>query len=133
MQFADLHEAQRCRAALVELFIHNAGGWPDRRSLVRVEELCEAAVGAVEDAECAAHLEAIAENARALFSERAHRRWDRASMPGKDFLRLEIVRELHLLNRRLRALEAQRREASAQALSQCDLFRSRRFGSFSNR
>lgn len=110
MQFADLYEAQKCRAALVELIIHNAGGWPDRRALVRVDELCQAAMGAIEDAECAAHIKTIAEYAGALYSERAHRKWDRGSMRGTDFLRLEIVRALHSLDRRLCAVETKRRE-----------------------
>lgn len=133
MQLAGLHEAQRCRAALVELVIHNIGGWPDRRSLARAEALCEAATAAVEDADCAAHLKTIAGYAAALFSERAHRKWDRERMLGKDFLRLEIIRELHSLNRRLCALEAKRREASAQAACQGEPFRPRRLGLFSNR
>jgi hypothetical protein len=112
MEFADLYEAEKHRAALLEVIIHNAGGWPDRASLVRTETLCEAAIGAIEDAECAARLNTVAEYARALFSERMHLRWHRGGMAGRDFLRLEIIRELHLLNRRLCALEAQRREAN---------------------
>src|SRR5262245_48197694 len=112
MRFADLDEAQQYRADLLELIIHNSGGWPDRRTLTRVEELCQAAMGVVEDPECATRLHSIAEYARALFSERTHREWDRGSIGGADFLRLEIVRALHSLNRRLCWLEANRRQAS---------------------
>src|SRR5258708_27140939 len=113
MQLADLYETQKHRAALLELIIHNVGGWADRRTLGRAEALCQAAMSAVDDAECAARVKIIAEHAAALFSERAHRKWDRSGMRGADFLRLEIVRALHSLNRRLRALAAQRREAPA--------------------
>jgi hypothetical protein len=133
MQLADLHEAQKHRAALLELIIHNAGGWADRRTLGRVEGLCRAAMGAVDDAECAAHIKIVAEYAAALFSERAHRKWDRSGVRGVDFLRLEIVRALHSLNRRLCAIEAKRREASAQAARPPALFQLRRFSSSSNR
>ncbi len=133
MQFADLHEAQKYRAALVELIIHNAGGWPDRQSLVRVEELCQAAMSAIEDAECTAYIKIVAECAEALFSERAHRKWDRGSMCGADFLRLEIVRALHSLNRRLGAIEAKRQVRGMQAISRREFVGQGRFGSLSNR
>src|SRR5262245_54855330 len=112
-RFADLYEAQQYRAALLELIIHNTGGWPDRRTLIRVEELCQAAMGVLEDAECATRLRSITEYARALFSEQTHREWDRGSIGGADFLRLEILRALHSLNGRLCALEANLRQASA--------------------
>jgi hypothetical protein len=133
MQLADLHEAQKYRAALLELIIHNAGGWPDRRTLGRAEELCQAATNAVDDVEFAARIKVIAEYAAALFSQQAHRKWDRGGMRGADFLRLEIVRMLHSLNRRLCAIEAKRRETRAQAAPRAESFGLRRFSSFSNR
>ena len=123
MRCADLVEAQQYRAALLELIIHHPGGWPDSRSLARAAELCRAAMGTVEDAECATHIDTVASCARALFSERAHQEWDRGHMRGADFLRLEIVRALHSLNRRLCALEAERREASVQSSSPMRRFR----------
>jgi hypothetical protein len=133
MQLADLYEAQKHRAALLELIIHNAGGWADRRTFGRAEELCQAAMSAVDDGECTVRIKIIAEYAAALFSERAHRKWDRGGMRGADFLRLEIVRALHSLNRRLYAIEAKRRETSAQAAPRPEFFGLRRFSSFSNR
>jgi hypothetical protein len=133
MQFADLYEAQKHRAALLELIIHNAGGWADRRMLGRVEALCHAAMSAIEDTECTTHLKIIAEHAGALFSERAHRQWDRSGVRGADFLRLEIVRALHSMNRQLCAIEAKRRETNAQAAPRPEFFGLRRFSSSSNR
>jgi hypothetical protein len=134
MQFSDGCEAQQCRAALLEIVIHSAGGRRDGRSLAKVERLCAAAMAVVEDdAECAAHVDAVAHYARALFSERAHRKWDRGSITGADFLRLEIVRTLHCLNRRLCALEERRREASARAAQRWNLFALGRASPFSIR
>ena len=115
MSFLDLDDARRHHAALLEIIIHHPGGWSDRASLSRVAELCRAATGAVDDAECREHLRIVAEYAADLFSEHVHRKWDRSNMSGADFLRLEIMSALHSFNRRLSAIEATRRGTSTQA------------------
>jgi hypothetical protein len=43
-----------------------------------------------------------------LFSEQAHKKWDRGNVSGADFLRLGIVRALHSVSRRLSEIEAAR-------------------------
>ena len=132
MRFEDVREAQKYRAALLEIIIHDAGGWANRGSLSKVDEFCQAAMSAIDDAECETYIKIVAEHAAALFSARAHRKWDRSSMHGADFLRLEIVRALHSLNRRLCAIEAKRKK-STQAAPRLESFWLRRSSSFSNR
>jgi hypothetical protein len=109
MFFADLDDARRHHAALLEIIIHHPGGWAGRASLSRVLELCRAATGAVDDGECAQHIGTVIKYAAELFSEQVHQKWDRGNISGADFLRLEIVSALHSFGRRLSALEALRR------------------------
>jgi len=109
MSFSDLDDARKHHAALLEIFIHNTGGWADRESLRKIVELCRAAVSAIDDSECGENVRAIAECAAKLFSEQAHRKRDSGSMSGADSLRLEILRALHSFKRRLAEIEAARR------------------------
>ena len=109
MLFPDLDDARKHHAVLLEITIHNPGGWADRASLRRVMDLCRAASGAIDDAECRESLRVVAQCAAELFSEQAHRKWDRGSMCGADFLRLEIIRALHSFSRRLAEIEGSRR------------------------
>lgn len=109
MLFADLDDARRHHAALLEIILHRPGGWSDRASLNRIVELCRLAGAAIEDAQCAEQLRSVAEYASDLFSEQAHKKWDRSNVSGADFLRLEIVRTLHSFSRRLSEIEAARR------------------------
>lgn len=129
MRFADVDEAQKHRAALLEVVIHHVGGWADRRCLRKIQESCEAARSAIDDAECATCIETIAKYAAALYSERSHRNWDHGSIRGADFLRLEIVRALHSLNRRLCEIELGRRGARMPGACGVQLIEGRRFNS----
>ena len=115
MVFPDLDEARRHHAALLEIIIHRPGGWADSASRNRVVELCREAGSAVDDAQCVKQIEAVAGYAADLFSEQAHRRWDRGNTSGADFLRLEIVRALHSYSCRLSAIEAGRRASGTRA------------------
>jgi hypothetical protein len=108
MLFPDLDDARKHHAALLEIIIHNAGGWADRTSLRKVVELCHAARSAIDDAACSGSLCIVARCAADLFSEQAHRRWDRPSLSGADFLRLEVMRALHLFSHRLTEIERTR-------------------------
>lgn len=109
MAFADLDDARRHHAALLEIIIHHTGGWADRASLNRIAELCQAALAAVDDAQCAAQIAMVEKYAAELLSERAHKKWGRGNVAGADFLRLEIVRALRSFSDRLSAIEAARR------------------------
>jgi hypothetical protein len=109
MSFPDLDDARKQHAALLEIIIHNTGGWADRASLHRIVALCQAARAAIDDVECRESVRLIAECAADLLSDEAHRKWDRGSISGVDYLRLEIMRALHSFNRRLTEIEATRR------------------------
>ena len=108
MAFADLEDARRHHAALLEVLIHHPGGWADRASLSKVLELCRAASVAIDDAECVEQIEIVAGHATDLYSEHAHGKWARGNVSGADFLRLQMVSALHSLSRRLSAIEAAR-------------------------
>ena len=47
--------------------------------------------------------------AAALYSDAEHHKWRMASLPGSDFLRLQILRALVAFSGRLLAIEAARR------------------------
>jgi hypothetical protein len=109
MSYPDLDDARKQHAALLEIVIHNRGGWSDRMSLGRIIELCRTASSAIDDQECRRAVALVAAYAADLFSEQAHQKWDRGSISGADFLRLEILRALHAFNLRLTGIEAARR------------------------
>lgn len=108
MSLTDLDDARRHHAALLEIILHRSGGWSDRASLNRIVELCRVAGASIDDARCAEQLRIVAEYATDLFSEQAHKKWDRTNVSGADFLRLEIVRALHSFSRRLSEIQAAR-------------------------
>jgi len=108
MSFADLDEARRLHGGLLEIVLHRPGGWADRVALSEILELCRAASAAIEDAQCVEQLRIVAQFAADLFSDQGHKKWDRGKVSGADFLRLEIVRTLHLFSRRLSEIEAAR-------------------------
>jgi hypothetical protein len=112
--FSDLDDARKDHATLLELIIHHQGGWADRAALRKVVESCRAAMSAMDDAECRQQIAIVVKYAADLFSEQAHRKWDRGQTRGADFLRLEIMKALHAFNVRLAVIEAARRAASAR-------------------
>ena len=109
MSYIDLEKARECHAALREIFIHHPGGWADREALYRVEKLAWQAMTAVKDAECQEKMGVVENYAAALYSEAEHHRWRMSSLPGADFLRLQILRALAAFHGRLYAVEAARR------------------------
>jgi hypothetical protein len=64
---------------------------------------------ALKDAECQEQMGIVERYAAALYSEAEHHKWRMASLPGADFLRLQILRALVTFHSRLIALEASRR------------------------
>jgi hypothetical protein len=109
MSYADLDKARECHAALREIFIHHPGGWADKDALFKVEKLAWQAMTLVKDAECQEKMGIVEHYAAALYSEAEHHKWRIASLPGSDFLRLQILRALVAFNGRLLAIEAARR------------------------
>ena len=110
MSYPDLEKARECHGALREIFIHHPGGWADKDALHRVEKLAWQAMTAVKDAECQEKMGIVEHYAAALYSEAEHHKWRMASLPGADFLRLEILRALVAFHSRLFAIETARRD-----------------------
>jgi hypothetical protein len=109
MAYPDVDKARECHGALREIFIHHPGGWADRDALHRVEKLAWQAMTALKDAECQEKMGIVEHYAAALYSEAEHHKWRMSSLPGADFLRLQILRALVAFNSRLLAIEAARR------------------------
>ena len=109
MSYADIEKARECHAVLREIFIHHPGGWPDKEALYRVEKLAWQAMTSVKDAECQEKMGVVEHYAAALYSEAEHHKWRMSSLPGADFLRLQILRALVAFHSRLYAMEAARR------------------------
>ena len=109
MSYSDLDKARECHGALREIFIHHPGGWADKEALYRVEKLAWQAMTVVKDAECQEKMGIVEHYAAALYSEAEHHKWRMASLPGADFLRLQILRALVAFHGRLFAIEAARR------------------------
>ena len=63
----------------------------------------------VKDAECQEKMGIVEHYAAALYSEAEHHKWRMSSLPGADFLRLQILRALVAFNGRLLAIESARR------------------------
>lgn len=109
MNYPDLDRARECHGALREIFIHHAGGWADKDALHRVEKLAWQAMTLVKDAECQEKMSIVEHYAAALYSEAEHHKWRMASLPGADFLRLQILRALVAFHGRILSIEAARR------------------------
>ena len=109
MSYPDLDKARESHGALREIFIHHPGGWADKDALHRVEKLVWQALTAVKDPECQEKMGIVEHYAAALYSEAEHHKWRMSSLPGADFLRLQILRALVAFHSRLYAIEAARR------------------------
>lgn len=118
MAYPDLEEVRKLYSALRELVIHNPGGWNDAASRQRVKDLCGRAREAIADAECTQQLRHVESYAAALYSEDDHLRWQRKSMSGSDYLRLQILIALEVVNTRLFMIDALRNRAAAGARQQ---------------
>ena len=112
MAYPDLEEVRTHYAALRELVIRNPGGWDDAASRQQVKDLCAQAREAIEDAEIRQQLRTVESNAAALFSIEDHLKWARKSMGGADYLRLQILIALEVLNTRLFMIDALRNRAA---------------------
>lgn len=110
----DIKEVREYYATLRELFIHHSGGWDDADSRAKVEDLCGAAMAALDDTECRERLRAVRTQADELFSRDGHLKWARKSMTGADYLRLQILIALEAVNTRLFFIETLRNRASME-------------------
>lgn len=112
MAYPDLEEVRKQYAALRELVIHNPGGWDDAASRERVQTLVGRALNALEDTECLQQLRHVQNYAFALYSAEEHTKWQRKSMSGADYLRLQILIALEVVNTRLFMIDAMRNRAT---------------------
>lgn len=113
MAYPDLEQVRKQYALLRERVIHNAGGWDDAASRDRVKLLVERAIDALDDAECGQQLRRVQSYAAALYSGEEHAKWQRKSMSGADYLRLQILIALEVVNTRLYMIDALRSRAAA--------------------
>jgi hypothetical protein len=109
MAYPDLEKAREYHAVLREVFIHHPGGWADKEALRKVEKLAWQAMTVVKDAECQEKMGMVEQYAASLYSESEHHKWRMGSLPGSDFLRLQILRALVAFHSRLFAIEGARR------------------------
>jgi hypothetical protein len=117
MSYPDLDAAREHHAALKEILRSHAGGRENREAVRQVQALCRAASAAVEDAYCRETLGIVGDYASHLYSDRKHRKWDRAELPGAEFLRLQILHALDSLHSRLWSLEVIRRAGASSVAS----------------
>jgi phytoene dehydrogenase-like protein len=114
--YPDIDEARGHHALLRQIVDRHAGAATDYRALRRVLELCRRAAAAVDDRYCRDKLRLIEDFAAEMFSHSEHRKWDRDSVSGAQFLKQQILNALELFNSRLYSLETVRRKASLKNL-----------------
>lgn len=111
--YKDLREVREHYAALRDLVIQNPGGRDNPPARGKVAVLCQAAVAALDDPECRERLRTVERHAAELFSTSEHQKWDRKSMCGADYLRLQILIALEAVNTRLFFIDALRDRGSS--------------------
>jgi hypothetical protein len=110
-----LAEARKHQAALKEIFVRHVGETADYRALHRVLALCQAAAETVDDVYCRDKLRLVGEYAAEMFVHSEHAKWASNSMPGMEFLRLQVLNALELYLSRLYSLEViQRAQAKSR-------------------
>lgn len=114
--YPDIDEARGHHALLKQIVDRHAGAATDYRALRRVLELCRRAAAAIDDRYCRDKLRLIEDFAAEMFSHSEHRRWDRDSISGEQFLKQQILDALELFNSRLYSLETLRRKTSLKNL-----------------
>jgi hypothetical protein len=113
--YSDIDEARAQHAAL-KLIVERHAGAPDYRALRRALELCRRANAAIDDRYCRDKLRLIEDFAAEMFSHSEHRKWDRDSTPGGQFLKQQILDALELFSSRLYSLETLRRRTTLKNL-----------------
>ena len=114
--YPDIDEARSYHALLKQIVDRHAGAAIDFRALRRVLDLCRRAAAAVDDRYCRDKLRLIEDFAAEMFSHSEHRKWDRDSTPGGQFLKQQILDALELFSSRLYSLETLRRRTTLKNL-----------------
>jgi hypothetical protein len=116
MGYPDIEQGRDYHAALKSIFAFHRTDWAERLEVLReVEDLCRQAAAAVDDAACREEMGIVADYAAEIFSRGEHRKWESESMPGAEFLRLQILKALDSFHSRLYSIEAIRRAGERQA------------------
>lgn len=116
MAYPDIEQGRDCHAALKGIFAFHRTDWAERVEVLRqVEDLCRQAAGAVDDAACREEMGIVADYAAEIFSRGEYRKWESESMPGAEFLRLQILKALDSFHSRLYSIEAIRRAGERHA------------------
>ena len=118
MTAKDLLTLRNCYSALRELVIQNPGGSADLVTLAKIERLCEAAAGALDDAEVRERLRSVLWRTREMYSGEGQEKWARPHMSGAEYLSLQTLIDLEGLNTRLFFIDARRERATEQELQQ---------------
>jgi CheY-like chemotaxis protein len=108
MDFNDLDEARVLHAALADIFVATTGGRENPDALTRVEKLCDAAIGAIDDVESRVSIRGVKTYSKLLFSDDAHVGIDSGSISAIDYLRLRIHNCLSAFRGRLNGIETER-------------------------
>jgi CheY-like chemotaxis protein len=108
MDFNDLDEARVLHAALADIFVAQAGGRENPGALARVEKLCDAATGAVDDVQCRVAMRGVKSYSKLFFADDAQIGIDAGSLTAADQLRLRIHNCLSAFRGRLNAIESER-------------------------
>src|SRR5688500_17068385 len=108
MDFNDLDEARVLHAALADVFVAESGGGDNPEALARVDKLCDAASGAVDDVECRVAIRGVKAYAKLFFSADGHIGIDAGSLAPINYLRLRIHNCLSAWRGRLGAIEQER-------------------------
>ena len=115
MGYPDLDEARLHHAALKQIFAYHRGDWSQGADeLRRVEQLCRDAAAAINDPHCREEMGIVGDYAAEIFSRQEHRKWESESLPGAEFLRLQILKALDSFHSRLYSIEAIRRAGESQ-------------------
>jgi hypothetical protein len=115
MAYPDLEEARLHHAALKQIFAFHRGDWSQGADeLRRVEQLCRDAAAAINDPHCREEMGIVGDYAAEIFSRREHSKWESESLPGAEFLRLQILKALDSFHSRLYSIEAIRRAGERQ-------------------
>jgi len=113
----DLDQARGHHAMLRELVERHSGAATDFRALRRVLDLCRRAAEAIDDRYCREKLRLVEDFAAEMFSHSEHDKWQRESVSGAEFLKMQILSALELYHSRLYSIEMRRRSATRAQLA----------------
>ena len=104
MRHPDLESALHHLGVVQDLFAEHSGGVPEPTLLGAIELLSGSITRLLPDCLCQQKLVDLRVAARAFYSEREHLRCGRPPLSGREYLRLQILKDLNALDGRIRRL-----------------------------